>query len=129
MLYHRNNRVVARRRKHNGKKWGCWVDVVIWKPSFRWRLPRGGSLRLIPNAVSDVQAIREELLECDYFRQYKIQGEKEPRAHFLLHERATASENKKQPLYRYEDEEECTDVASRLTPTQATDPRQCVQDP
>jgi alkylated DNA repair dioxygenase AlkB len=66
-------------------------------------LVRGGKIKIYPNVLSDTDIIqlREELLQCGLFRQYKIQGNDEPRAHFLLHEDATENFLELQPGYRY----------------------------
>jgi len=59
---------------------------------------------LYPSIVSKVQqtAVTKELLQCPYFRQYTIQNNPEPRAHFLLHGDATEDfDGQAQPGYRY----------------------------
>ena len=63
----------------------------------------GGTIHILPNAVKmeEVQKVTEELLHCGMFRQYRIQGNNEPRAHFLLHEDATTDFQAPQPGYRY----------------------------
>ncbi|GKY93598.1 hypothetical protein MPSEU_000327200 [Mayamaea pseudoterrestris] len=69
--------------------------------------PRG-SIVVYPNVMdaTDRNLLRQELADCNYFRAYQIQGGKEPRRHFLAHERATCdddfdNENMLQPGYRY----------------------------
>ena len=71
---------------------------------FSYELPLGGRIRVFPGLVStDKQGtLVAELLENSYlFRQYQIQGGKEPRVHYLLHKDATDDETEDQPGYKY----------------------------
>ena len=61
-------------------------------------------MRIYNNLLSEAQqtAVTEELMQCSYFRQYTIQNNPEPRAHFLLHDKATNNfDGEDQPGYRY----------------------------
>jgi len=72
--------------------------------SFLFEVCGGGQLRIYNNLVSETQqtAVTEELMQCSYFRQYTIQNNPEPRAHFLLHDKATNDfDGEDQPGYRY----------------------------
>ena len=108
-----------RRRTYNKKKrsWNPWS--VLWErpavseqlgcslpssTSLTYNFCHGGYLRLYPSVLSKEQqtAVTEELLQCPYFRQYTIQNNPEPRAHFLLHKDATEDfDGQAQPGYRY----------------------------
>eukprot|EP00980_Cylindrotheca_fusiformis_P013852 scaffold3596_cov126-Cylindrotheca_fusiformis.AAC.10 len=70
-----------------------------------YHLSRGGTLKIYPNLVSSVEThrIKEELMHSGMFRQYKVQSQKEPRLHFLLHEDATDEDfdTSPQPGYSY----------------------------
>jgi len=112
-------RLIVRKRTYSIKtsKWGSW-EVLLRGPArklragerFRARqhpkiidLRRGGRVRVFPNLVSigTVENVKKELLNCKLFRQYRIQGNNEPRAHFLLHQAANDDFNSPQPGYRY----------------------------
>ena len=58
---------------------------------------------MFPNHVNpkDLSSVREEVLNCNFFRQYPIQAQDEPRCHFILHEDATDDFDKEQPGYKY----------------------------
>jgi hypothetical protein len=69
-------------------------------------LRRGGTLKIYPNVLttSSITKVKDELLSCGFFRQYRIQAQDEPRLHFLLHDEATDDddfESSKQPGYKY----------------------------
>jgi hypothetical protein len=73
--------------------------------SYMYELHRGGTLKIYPNLVNHMETMRlkEDLLDCGLFRQYQIQGQDEPRLHFLLNEKATNDdfETSPQPGYGY----------------------------
>lgn len=103
-------------RKHTydavSKKFGPWTDIFTIRKtsaqeeSFAYPFPNHkGELCIYANLLSGKrqQAISKELMTCDLFRQYPIQGGNEPRTHFLLHEKATDDFDgtTEQPGYRY----------------------------
>jgi alkylated DNA repair dioxygenase AlkB len=107
--------VLIRRRSYNGKskKWSKW-QVEYRRPNengepcYVIHLKLGGTVCLYPNLLplSRQKQVTEELKNhATYFREYRIQGTKEPRAHFLLHEHAPDhdidDETKKSPGYKY----------------------------
>jgi alkylated DNA repair dioxygenase AlkB len=101
--------LVRRRTFQANRKWSCW-EIVYARPSspsqdcFVYIFPLGGQLRIYPDCLSVEQqtTVSEELLQWSYFRQYTIQNNPEPRAHFLLHEEATEDfDNEPQPGYKY----------------------------
>jgi alkylated DNA repair dioxygenase AlkB len=67
------------------------------------QLKKGGSIKIYPSILADSEIVPllNDLLKCGLFRQYRIQGNDEPRAHFLLHEDATDDFSGAQPGYRY----------------------------
>jgi len=68
------------------------------------RLLHGGEVTVYPSMLDEDerQSLWKELTaNSHYFRQYKVQGSNEPRAHFLLHKQATEQWEDKQPGYRY----------------------------
>ena len=67
------------------------------------RFPRGGTVSFYPNYLQHdtQQSILNELYNGNRFRQYRIQGEMEPRVHFLVHEDATDNFDQEQPRYKY----------------------------
>jgi 2OG-Fe(II) oxygenase superfamily len=106
--------VILRRRIHNGRRWSKWG--IIFRRSDAERLPspfvypleRGGELHIYLDLLSpkEQQAVTEELKNnATLFREYGIQGGKEPRAHFLLHEKAPDGDiddnSIKSPGYKY----------------------------
>ena len=103
-------RVVARVQVYdeNTRSWGDW-QLHLWPSENRedhclvFRLNRGGTVRIFPNHISHdrAEAIRQELLTSGLFRQYTIQCNDEPRAHFLLHDEATDCFEDPQPGYGY----------------------------
>ena len=64
---------------------------------------RGGTVSFYPNYLQHdtQQSILDELYNNNRFRQYRIQGEFEPRVHFLVHEDATDNFDHEQPGYKY----------------------------
>jgi alkylated DNA repair dioxygenase AlkB len=86
-----------------------WIDFITIDEnnshqfSFTIHLKRGGRITIYPNLLSEEQCaeIKKELLESSLFRQYRIQGNDEPRMHFLLHEDATMDDTQAQPGYHY----------------------------
>jgi alkylated DNA repair dioxygenase AlkB len=101
--------LVRRRTFQANRKWSSW-ETVYARPSspsqhcFVYTFPLGGQLRIYPDCLSVEQqtTVSEELLQWSYFRQYTIQNNPEPRAHFLLHEEATEDfDNEPQPGYKY----------------------------
>lgn len=75
---------------------------------FLLSLKLGGIVLVYPDllTLSTQKEMAEELKNhATYFRQYRIQGTNEPRAHFLLHERAPGhsidDERNKSPGYKY----------------------------
>jgi alkylated DNA repair dioxygenase AlkB len=69
------------------------------------KLRRGGTLKIYPNLVHHMETkrVKEDLFSCGLFRQYQIQGQNEPRLHFLLNDNATNDdfETSLQPGYSY----------------------------
>ena len=51
--------------------------------------------------IKRIKLVIKELEDYTFFRQHRIQGTDEPRAHCLLHERATDKKDKTQPSYKY----------------------------
>lgn len=124
--------VLVRKRVWNGEKWSAW-EVLLRRssPAKRacddgqqkgaakpevskkvFKLPLGGTLIVYPNLLSKKRQckLKKELFKkknSKLFRQYRIQNNKEPRAHFLLHSKATddgeafESETTEQPGYCY----------------------------
>ena len=82
------------------------ASVFSWEDSkdpIEICLNRGGKVTIYPNILSKKNSdlIQSEIMLSGWFRQYRIQGVNEPRAHFLLHPDATDDFNDKQPGYRY----------------------------
>jgi alkylated DNA repair dioxygenase AlkB len=113
--------VLLRKRTYDGttQKWSPWNAILTRRSRsvgsedsftpdaepFVYNFTRGGG-RLVVHAnllsTSRQRVVTEELMQCRHFRQYRIQGSPEPRAHFLLHEQATYDfEGEPQPGYRY----------------------------
>jgi len=125
--------VRKRRWNAKNKRWGDWetllrrsqvvVDVAsttgrvtrsrskqqrVQPPvSTSFSLPLGGTFNVYPDLLSTKQQedLTEELIvkNAHNFRQYRIQGGPEPRAHWLLHEKATFDDfdSSTQPGYKY----------------------------
>ena len=73
---------------------------TFWEHCF----PHGGRLRVYLSILDKPaqEGLSDELRKSGCFRSYTIQGQHEPRAHFLLHEEATeAFEDEGQPGYKY----------------------------
>ncbi len=53
---------------------------------FHIPLSRGGKLNIFPNLIDPkrVNRVKKEILECNFWRKYSIQGGDEPRLHFLV---------------------------------------------
>lgn len=71
-----------------------------------FHLPLGGTFTIYPNLLSleRQEDVTNELMDhSNLFRQYRIQGGPEPRAHFLLHSQATNEDfdSSLQPGYKY----------------------------
>ena len=90
--------LLFRRRSLTGGTYGPWKETYRTSSPIRKSgecvlldLSEGGQLCIFPNLLTNKQQdnIRSELLQCGYFRQYKVQNQNEPRAHFLLHADAT----------------------------------------
>lgn len=82
------------------------AHTSLSSPTASFTLPLGGTFNVYPDLLSSQQQqdLSNELLEenSHRFRQYRIQGNPEPRAHFLLHERATNDfDSSTQPGYKY----------------------------
>lgn len=111
---------LIQRRIYNAesKKWGKWEVVFRCRrpiateqvgPSYyEHHLKLGGTVRvylnLLPTTIQ--QEVTKELKSHPtFFREYRIQGTKEPRAHFLLHENAPNhdidDDSNKSPGYKY----------------------------
>jgi alkylated DNA repair dioxygenase AlkB len=79
-------------------------DVVV---QYKIILSRGGEIHVFPNLIPYVRtkAIKDEILNPKHvhcFRKYCIQGDFEPRVHFLLHRDATSDfSSQAQPGYEY----------------------------
>ncbi|CAJ1931798.1 unnamed protein product [Cylindrotheca closterium] len=74
-----------------------------YQAPFCHKLRRGGTLKVYPNLLSEdeLKSLLEEILSSGFFRQYKVQGQDEPRLHYLLNDKATCDEFALQPGYRY----------------------------
>jgi alkylated DNA repair dioxygenase AlkB len=110
-----SSRVLARSRYYNAAtgtylpKNKQWIDCITidmnnsHQFSFTIHLKRGGQITIYPNLLSEEQCveIKKELLKSGLFRQYRMQGNDEPRMHFLLHEDATMDDTEAQPGYHY----------------------------
>jgi alkylated DNA repair dioxygenase AlkB len=102
-----NGRVIA--TFQTIKSNNCWAKrQKIRFPEIQkeivFNLHRGGCMNVYPALVSieKCNLIKDELLNSGYFRRYQIQGNDEPRAHFLLHEDASDDfEDGAQPGYKY----------------------------
>ena len=106
--------VILRRRIYNGRRWSKWgiifrrSDAERLPSPFEYPLERGGELHIYLDLLSpkEQQEVTEELKNnVTLFREYPIQGGKEPRAHFLLHEEAPDGDiddhSIKSPGYKY----------------------------
>lgn len=97
----------ARYRRFENGKWGQWDELLRRDAppgGFPLTLPRGGEMTIYPDHISTemCQKMNEELQRnAHLFRQYRIQGCNEPRAHFLLHDEATHDFEAEQPGYKY----------------------------
>jgi hypothetical protein len=100
-------RIVGEIGRFNGEKWIC---EKIRMPSDRdstvdIKLHLGGRLKIFLNMINafDQIEVEEELMEDPrIFREYKIQGGLEPRAHLLFHKKARdGAGESQQPGYRY----------------------------
>ena len=101
-------RVVAKIKKYEGcNKWSeaeIITDHDALQNCIKINLRRGdGCLKIYPNIIQNrhCEIVKEELLQSDLFRRYKLQGNFEPRLHFLLHENATKVFSHTQPGYHY----------------------------
>jgi alkylated DNA repair dioxygenase AlkB len=91
------------------KKWSKWSTIYYRPPKSTkeplvYQFSGGGQLRIHPNILPSnrQKAVTKELMQCSNFRQYSIQGNPEPRTHFLLHENATNNfDVEAQPGYHY----------------------------
>ena len=91
--------IIRRRRWDATKlKWSDWL-VLLTKDSpavdnLAFPLPRGGAFHIYPGLLSEERQedLTQELADANLFRQYSIQGQDEPRAHFLLHKEATTTD-------------------------------------
>lgn len=108
---------VIKKRIYNGesKKWGNWEVVFrcrrrgeVDKSHHVLHLMLGGTVRVYVNLLptKEQQEVTKELKNnATFFREYRIQGTKEPRAHFLLHEAAPDhdidDDSTKSPGYKY----------------------------
>ena len=111
---------IMRIRTYNGetKTWNRWETVLRRSEAqsppaqspllFEYELKKKGKLRIYPSLLSleEQQEVTQELLRnTDFFREYRIQGTKEPRAHFLLHENAPDvnidDDSTESPGYKY----------------------------
>lgn len=126
--------ILVRKRNFNPQKrrWGEWEimlrrsevtppstvfgdETQVATPSQKsFSLSLGGKFTIYPNLLSSQrqQALKEELRSNEHlFRQYSIQSGDEPRAHLLLHDKATMDdfETSSQPGYRYG----CTTLKAR----------------
>jgi hypothetical protein len=106
--------VLIWKRSYSGKakKWSTW-QAEYRRPNeegeeFAISLKLGGMVRVYPSLLppSDQFFLTKELKDNETcFRQYRIQGTEEPRAHFLLHEgapdHAIDDPHTKSPGYKY----------------------------
>jgi alkylated DNA repair dioxygenase AlkB len=97
--------LLARIRKYGNGKWGPWADVFRSdiESVVVYDFPQGGTVKVYPGMLSQIERkeLVDELLSCQLWKQYRIQCVNEPRAHFLLHSKATNDADKPQPGYQY----------------------------
>jgi alkylated DNA repair dioxygenase AlkB len=110
--------VLLRKRTYDEKKrkWSPWDEVATRSDfsaehspcrqvNFLYKFPgNSGKLVIYANLIPSnrQEAVTDELMQCSNFRQYSIQGNPEPRTHFLLHDNATDDfDGEPQPGYRY----------------------------
>jgi alkylated DNA repair dioxygenase AlkB len=105
---------IARKRTWDAKKlkWRNDWTTLVTKDSLPvgkipLPLPSGGMFNIYPGLLSEErqQELAQELHDANLYRQYYIHATKEPRAHFLLHKRATTTDENfdtsLQPGYTY----------------------------
>jgi alkylated DNA repair dioxygenase AlkB len=101
-------RLIARIKRYNGQKQKGSVEEIyetaLADDGYIIRLNRGGTMKVHLNFIN-----REERLQLaegvtkqpDFFKEYKIQGGKEPRTNLIIHKKATTDRNILQPGYKY----------------------------
>ena len=80
------------------RDWGLWMNLFISRnPTTRvnpepFRLKRGGVLTFVPDLVSNIAPVKEEMEQCNEFREYTFRARMhlEPRVHVLYSSRANA---------------------------------------
>jgi hypothetical protein len=96
-------RTIGEIRRFNGKKW-IRTELQMKSDSTRdIKLHLGGAIRVHLDMINlfDQIGVEEELMEHpELFREYPIQGGREPRANLFFHEKATDGETM-QPGYKY----------------------------
>jgi hypothetical protein len=100
---YRLERTIGEIRRFDGKKW-IRKDLQMKSDSTcDIKLHRGGEIKVHLNMINSFDQIKveEELMEHpELFREYPIQGGREPRANLFFHEKATDDETE-QPGYKY----------------------------
>jgi alkylated DNA repair dioxygenase AlkB len=91
-------------RRFNGEKWTCEEVKMKRDSTYDIALHHGGNIKVYSNLINPLNQIKveEELIEDPkLFREYPIQGGREPRANLFFHEKATDDEIQLQPGYQY----------------------------
>jgi alkylated DNA repair dioxygenase AlkB len=100
---YRPERTIGEIRRFDGKKW-IRKDLQMKSDSTcHINLHRGGQIKVHSNMINpfDLIEVEEELMEHpELFREYPIQGGREPRANLFFHEKAT-DDGTVQPGYKY----------------------------
>jgi alkylated DNA repair dioxygenase AlkB len=100
----RPKRIVGEIRRFNGDKWICKEVKMKRGSTYDIALHHGGNIKVYSNLINTLNQIKvEKELRKDpkLFREYPIQGGREPRANLFFHEKATDDEIQLQPGYQY----------------------------
>jgi alkylated DNA repair dioxygenase AlkB len=102
---YRPERTIGEIRRFDGKKW-LRKELKLKSDStreFKLQLYRGGAIKVhvnMTNAFDQIEVEEELTKHPELFREYPIQGGREPRANLFFHEKATKGETE-QPGYKY----------------------------
>ena len=100
---YRPERTIGEIRRFDGKQWIRKELKLKSDSTLDIKLHRGGAIKVHSNMINPFNQIKveEELLEHpNLFREYPIQGGREPRANLFFHEKATDDQTV-QPGYKY----------------------------
>jgi alkylated DNA repair dioxygenase AlkB len=98
------------RQSSEDKKWSSWtgnLQRMKKKARIYYDFKDGGQLVIHPNFLTETwqKQISNEIIASNWFRQYQVQNNNEPRIHFLLHENGAIDnldfKEKAQPGYKY----------------------------